>query len=59
MVSTRRVELHTEIEIDVPVDILENQERFRLIQEGIIQSISKGLYEKGISFNIKKSNFRV
>ena len=59
MTSTRKIELHTEIEIDVPIDIIENQERFRLIQDGIIQSISKGLYEKGISFNIKKTNFRV
>ncbi|MGE5782400.1 MAG: hypothetical protein ACM31J_06015, partial [Nitrososphaerales archaeon] len=59
MVSSRRVRLKVEIDIDIPTDLIENNDRRNIIEDGIIKSISKGLYEEGISFHIKKFHFDV
>lgn len=48
-----------EIDIDIPSDVIANKTRIRMVEDGIIKSISKGLYEKGLSFNIKKFNFDI
>lgn len=53
--SSRKAKLEIEIEIDIPIDII-NDERFSLVEEGIVRSISKGLYEQGVSFRILRSN---
>lgn len=56
MVSfSRKAKLEIEIEIDIPMDIINDKERFHLVEDGIIRSISKGLYEEGVSFRILKS----
>jgi len=53
---TRKTRLDLEIEIDVPMDIINDEQRFNSVKEGIIRSISRGLYEQGVSFKITKSN---
>ena len=57
MVSSKRVKLKLELEIDIPTDLIENRNRLTVIEDGIIKSISKGLYEEGISFHVKKFHF--
>jgi hypothetical protein len=58
MVSTKRVKLNIDMDIDIPIDLLANKDRIRIIEDGVIKSISKGLYEEGISFHLKNLNFR-
>jgi hypothetical protein len=53
--SSRKAKLEIEIEIDIPVDIIDDKQRFGLVEEGIVRSISKGLYEQGVSFKIIRS----
>ncbi|HJU58224.1 MAG TPA: hypothetical protein VJ583_00615 [Nitrososphaeraceae archaeon] len=59
MVLKKRVKLTVEIDIDIPTDVIANRTRIRMVEDGIIKSISKGLYEEGLSFNIKKFNFDI
>ena len=59
MVSTKLLKLKVEMDIDIPMDLLESKNRLGLIEEGIIKSICKGLYEEGISFHIKTFNFHL
>ncbi|HEX5185386.1 MAG TPA: hypothetical protein VFV86_00725 [Nitrososphaeraceae archaeon] len=59
MVSTKLLKLRVEMDIDIPMDLLESKNRLGLIEEGIIKSICKGLYEEGISFHIKTFNFHL
>ena len=59
MVLKKRVKLTVEIDIDIPTDVIANMTRIRMVEDGIIKSISKGLYEEGLSFNIKKFNFDI
>jgi hypothetical protein len=54
--SSRKAKLEVEIEIDMPIDIINDKERFSLVEEGIVRSISKGLYEQGVSFKILRSS---
>ena len=57
MAISKKVKLDLEIEIDMPIDIIEDRERFKAIETGLVRSISKGLYEQGVSFNIGKVKF--
>jgi hypothetical protein len=59
MVSVKLVKLNIEMDIEIPTDLLENIDKIRVIEDGIIKCLSKGLYEEGISFDIKKFNFNV
>jgi hypothetical protein len=59
MVSAKHVKLNIEMDIEIPTDLLESKDKVRIIEDGIIKSISKGLYEEGISFHIKKFKFHV
>ncbi len=54
MVETRKMILEVQIEIDVPIDIVEDNHRIVAVEEGIKRTISKGLYDQGVSFEIKK-----
>ena len=47
------------MDIDIPTYIIESKNRLKLIEEGIIKSICKGLYEEGISFHIRNFNFQL
>jgi hypothetical protein len=54
MVQTKKMVLEVEIEIDVPVDIVQDKGRAKAVEDGIKGSISKGLYDQGVSFRISR-----
>ena len=57
MVETKKVKLETEMEVDVPMDIVVDKQRLKVVEDGIVRVISRGLYEEGVSFKIVKVNF--
>jgi len=59
LVQTRKMLLELELEIDVPLDIVQDDRRMRAVEDGIGRSITKGLYEQGVSFQIKKMSSRI
>jgi hypothetical protein len=59
MVQTRKMVLEVEIEIDVPVDIVQDKSRIKAVKDGLGRSISKGLYDQGVSFQIKKIGSKI
>ena len=59
MVQSRKVELEVKIEVDIPVDIINDKERLPEVENGLIRSISNGLYQQGVSFRIDKTHFKV
>ncbi|HYY68069.1 MAG TPA: hypothetical protein VE572_06965 [Nitrososphaeraceae archaeon] len=59
MVETKKGRLNMEIDVDLPLDIIENNKRREAVEEGLIRSISKGLYEEGVSFTINRVDFRI
>ncbi len=58
MVISKKLKLEIEIEVDVALDIIDDKHRLRAIEDGLVKSISKGLYEEGVSFNINKVKFK-
>ena len=54
LVYSKKLKLEVEIEVDVPVDIIEDMNRIKAVEDGLRLSISKGLYEQGVSFKINK-----
>lgn len=59
MVEIKKLVLEVEIEIDVPLDILQDNNRIKAVEDGLGRSISKGLYDQGVSFQIKRINSRI
>lgn len=59
MVQTKKMVLEVEIEIDVPVDIVQDRGRIKAVEDGLGQIISKGLYDQGVSFRIKKMGSKI
>lgn len=59
MVQTKKMILEVEIEIDVPVDIVQDGSRIKAVEDGLGRSISKGLYDQGVSFQIKKIGYKI
>ncbi len=57
MVETKKVKIILELEVDIPEDIIKDKSRCDNVKAGIIKSISKGLYEQGIIFQIINSKF--
>ena len=57
MVETKKVKLETEMEVDVPMDIVVDKQRLKAVEDGIVRVISRGFYEEGVSFKIVKVNF--
>ena len=45
--------------MEIPFDIIDNEDRFTRVKEGILKSMSKGLYEEGVAFKIRKTSFGV
>jgi hypothetical protein len=50
MAQSRKVESEIKIEVDVPLDIINDKERLTGVKNGLIRSISNGLYRQGVSF---------
>jgi hypothetical protein len=59
MAQSKKVELEVKIEVDIPVDIINDKERLRDVENGLIRSISNGLYQQGVSFRIDKTHFKI
>jgi len=59
MVQTKKMVLEIEIEIDVPVDIVQDKVRIKAVEDGLGRSISKGLYDQGVSFQIMKMGSKI
>jgi hypothetical protein len=59
MVQTKKMVLEIEIEIDVPTDIVQDKGRIKAVEDGLGRSISKGLYDQGVSFQIRKMSSKI
>jgi hypothetical protein len=59
MVQTKKMVLEIEIEIDVPIDIVQDKGRIKAVEDGLGRSISKGLYDQGVSFQIRKMSSKI
>ncbi|HKZ62410.1 MAG TPA: hypothetical protein VJZ68_08370 [Nitrososphaera sp.] len=59
MVQTKKMVIEVEIEIDVPMDIVQDKGRIKAVEEGIGRSISKGLYDQGVSFQINRIGYKI
>jgi hypothetical protein len=59
MVHSKKAELEVKIEVDMPVDIIDDNDRLKAVEKGLVRSISKGLYEQGVSFKVDKVNFKI
>jgi len=58
MVASKKIVLEIEIEVNTPLDIIEDKQRLKAVEDGLVKSISKGLYEEGVSFRISKVKFK-
>jgi hypothetical protein len=59
MVETKALVLEAEIVIHVPLDIVQNKHRLEDVKEGLSKAMTKGLYEEGVDFEVKRISFRV
>jgi hypothetical protein len=59
MLRSRKVELEVKIEVDMPLDIINNKETLKGVENGLVRSISDGLYRQGVSFRIDKTHFKI
>ena len=53
------MKLDIEIEVNIPLDIIEDTNRIKAVEDGLRLSISKGLYEQGVSSKINKISSRL
>ena len=59
MVKTKKMILEVQIEIDIPDDIIQDNHRIKAVEDGLSRSISKGLYDQGVSFEIKNWSTKI
>jgi hypothetical protein len=59
LVLRKKAKLNLEIEVNIPIDIIEDKHRLKAVEDGLVRSISKGLYEEGVSFKINKVDIRI
>jgi hypothetical protein len=59
MVKTRKLILQAEISIDVPMDIIQDEGRLDEITDGLRKAMTKGFYEQGVEFEVKRVSFKV
>jgi hypothetical protein len=59
MVKTKKMILEVKIEIDIPDDIIQDGQRIKAVEDGLSRSISKGLYDQGVSFEIKNCSSKI
>lgn len=55
MVQSRKSELEVKIEIDMPIDVINDRERLKAVENGLIQSIYDGLHRRDVSFRVDKA----
>ena len=59
MVQSKKVELEIKIEVDIPLDIINDKERLKAVENGLVQGIYDGLYQRGVSFRVDKVHFKI
>lgn len=59
MVQSRKAELEVKMEVDMPFDIINDKERLKAIEDGLVQCIYDGLYRRGVSFRVDKVHFKI
>ena len=59
MVKTKKMILELQIEIDIPDDIIQDTQRIKAVEDGLSRSISKGLYDQGVSFEIRNCSSKI
>jgi hypothetical protein len=59
MVETKKLLVESEIAIDVPIDIASDSDRMDDIIEGLRRALTKGLYEQGVDFEVRRVSFRL
>ncbi|MDQ3960884.1 MAG: hypothetical protein M3230_00200 [Thermoproteota archaeon] len=59
MVKTKKMILELQIDIDIPIDIVQDSHRIKAVEDGLSRSISKGLYDQGVSFEIRNCIFKI
>ncbi|MDQ4050675.1 MAG: hypothetical protein M3093_03595 [Thermoproteota archaeon] len=59
MVKTKKMILDVQIEIAIPDDIIQDSNRIKAVEDGLSRSISKGLYDQGVSFEIKNCSWKI
>jgi hypothetical protein len=57
LVEVKKVKINLELEVGIPEDIIKDKGRCDNVKEGIVKSITKGLYEQGIEFKIINTKF--
>jgi hypothetical protein len=58
MTYSKTITLEVQIEVNMPLDIIEDKHRLKAIEDGLVHCVSKGLYEEGVSFRINKVKFK-
>ena len=46
MVETKKVKLETEMEVDVPMDIVVDKQRLKAVEDGIVRVISRAFMKR-------------
>jgi hypothetical protein len=59
MVQSRKADLEVKIEVDIPIDIINDKERLKAVENGLVQSIYDGLHRRGVSFRVDKVHFKI
>lgn len=59
MVQSRTAELEVKIDVDLPLDTINDKERLKAIEGGLVQCIYDGLYRRGVSFKVHKVHFKI
>ena len=55
----KKIDLDIKLEIDMPKDMMDDKQKLKAMEDGLIKCISKGLYEEGVSFRIEKVKFKI
>ena len=58
MTYSKTITLEVQIEVNMPLDIIEDKHRLKAIEDGLVHCVSRGLYEEGASFRINKVKFK-
>jgi len=43
----------------MPLDIINDKQRLKTVENGLVRSISNDLYQQGVSFRIDKTQFKI
>ena len=55
--EVKKFKIKLDLEVHIPADIIKDKSRCDNVKDGIVKSISKGLYEQGIEYKIISSSF--